>query len=119
MKPAVAPPPGNPEEPELYARKRWKHVQVLADMFWTRWRKEYLVNLQERQKWHTPRQNLQIDDVVLVTDANLPRNKWRLGRVIEIHQDKNETVRIATLQTQDNKLCRPVHKLIKLLSKKE
>ena len=32
-----------------YARKHWKYIQDLSDMFWQRWRKEYLRSLQRRQ----------------------------------------------------------------------
>lgn len=30
---------------------RWKHVQLLANIFWERWIAEYLPTLQETQKW--------------------------------------------------------------------
>ena len=36
--------------PDLYARKHWKRVQYLAEVFWFRWKKEYLNSLQERKK---------------------------------------------------------------------
>ena len=35
---------------DMYA-KQWKHVQVLAELFWSRWRREYLQTLQPRRKW--------------------------------------------------------------------
>ncbi|XP_061144019.1 uncharacterized protein LOC133160414 [Syngnathus typhle] len=34
----------------LYLHKRWRRVPLLANHFWTRWKKEYLLNLQQRQK---------------------------------------------------------------------
>ena len=37
-------------------------AQQLADLFWRRWVKEYLPLLQERQKWFTKKQNLQVND---------------------------------------------------------
>ena len=33
-------PPGKFEPADMYARKRWRRVQHLANEFWTRWRKE-------------------------------------------------------------------------------
>ncbi|KAI2655874.1 DNA mismatch repair protein MSH3 [Labeo rohita] len=39
VKPAL--PPGLFHEKDLYARKRWKEVQYMADLFWKRWIKEY------------------------------------------------------------------------------
>ena len=44
----VLPPPGNFVKEDPYCRKRWRRVQYLANQFWTRWRKEFLVTLQER-----------------------------------------------------------------------
>lgn len=49
------PPPGEFIREDLYARKRWRRVQYLAEQFWSRWRKEYLANITLRQRWHTPR----------------------------------------------------------------
>lgn len=58
---------------DLYARKRWKQVQYLPDIFWKRWTKEYLPLLQERQKWLVTRRNLK-PDVVLTVDDSAPRS---------------------------------------------
>ena len=46
----VLPPSGNFVKEDMYARKRLRRVQYLANQFWNRWRKEYLLNLQKRQK---------------------------------------------------------------------
>ena len=32
-------------------RRRWRYVQYLADPFWRKWTKEYLAELQRRNKW--------------------------------------------------------------------
>ena len=42
--------PGTYEKLDIY-KKRWNHVQFLADTFWERWRKEYLQSLCLRKKW--------------------------------------------------------------------
>ena len=43
---------GSSEFPQsdINSRKRWKSVQALNNMFWTRFIKEYLPRLQERKK---------------------------------------------------------------------
>ena len=46
----VMPPPGVFTKPDLYSRRRWRHVQHIAEEFWHRWRKEFLQSLQTRQK---------------------------------------------------------------------
>ena len=62
----LLPPPGNFVEEEIYARKRWRKVQFLAEQFWSRWRKENLINLNSRQKWFQPKRNLKNGDIVIV-----------------------------------------------------
>ena len=83
----LLPPPGVFQSPDMYCRKRRRRVQHLANEFWIRWKKEYLLNLQQRQKWSKPRRNMCVGDVVLIKDdEDLPRNQWQLSRVIEAHQ---------------------------------
>ena len=45
---------------DLYSRKRWRRVQHLANEFWTRWRKEFLLTLQEHQKWVRLHHNVRV-----------------------------------------------------------
>lgn len=71
----ILPPPGQFVKEDLYLNKRWRRVQYLANEFWTRWKKEYLLNLQSRQKWHKSRRNLKINDIVLLQDDLLQRGK--------------------------------------------
>ena len=44
-------PPGLFRREDQLSRHRWRQVQYLADIFWKRWSKEYLLLLQARQKW--------------------------------------------------------------------
>ena len=58
MKSNIVPPPADKFQMEdLYTRKYWRRVQHLANEFWCRWRKEILLSLQERQKWHLQKRN--------------------------------------------------------------
>ena len=68
----VLPPPGVFQRTDLYARKRWWHIQHLANEFWDRWRKEFLQTLQTCQKWLRPKKNLNVGDVVIVQNNDLP-----------------------------------------------
>lgn len=49
-------------------QKQWKHVQVLAEEFWQKWRSEYLHGLQTRRKWTSVKQDVSVGDVVLMKD---------------------------------------------------
>ena len=97
-----------------YARRRWRQIQYLANVFWVRWSREYLVTLQERQKWRQPRVNVAVNDVVLIMDSS-PRSSWALGRVLRVISDKKGLVRMVEVKTASSVLCRPIHKLCLLL----
>ena len=100
---------------DMYARRRWKQVQYLADLFWRRWTREYLPLLQKRQKWIQPKRNVQVGDVVVIVDDTQPRNSWQLGRILETMPDKRGFVRQVRLQTQTSILVRPISKICLLL----
>ena len=89
----VLPPPGIFEEADVYCRKRWRTVQHLSNQFWDRWRKEFLVTLQERQKWNQAGRDFVVDDIVLVKDPDAPRNQWPMGRVVEVVRSEDGLAR--------------------------
>lgn len=57
----ILPPPGQFCKEDLYLNKRWRRVQFLASEFWQRWKREYLLNLQQRQKWQKTKRNSQMN----------------------------------------------------------
>ena len=89
----LMPPPGKFQCEDVYARKRWRRVQYLADQFWSRWKKEYLANLQMRQKWNRKQRNLRIGDIVLLKDEDLVRCHWRLAKVVGTMASEDNLVR--------------------------
>ena len=123
MKSKVAlPPPGEFVKEDVYAAKRWRRVQYLVEQFWSRWKREYLANIATRQKWHTPRRNLKVNDVVIVKEEFLPRNQWHIGRVIETTADNDGLVRRVKvslgkqdLSSKPSIIERPIQKLVLLL----
>ena len=74
-------PPCPCDEKDSHHKRQWRRVQHCADVFWNRWKREYVTTLQVRQKWTCKQPNLKAGDLVLVVDSNLPRNQWSLGRV--------------------------------------
>lgn len=115
----VLPPAGVFQRADVYMRRRWRRVQYLANLFWTRWKREYLPTLQPRSKWNSPKRNLAVGDVVLLKDDNCPRSVWPMGRVISAESDKKGLVRTVHLKTQTSQLRRPVDKVVLLLAKEE
>lgn len=113
----VMPPPGEFQRSDLYCRKRWRVVQHLANQFWLRWKKEYVLLLQQRQKWNNPKRNFAIDDVVLLKDEECKRNQWPLARITSVYTDDDGLVRSVELRTERCKttLKRPIQKLVLLV----
>jgi hypothetical protein len=89
----ILPPPGNFQKNDVYLHRRWRRVQYLVNLFWTRWKKEYLLTLQERNKWQQPKRNLMTGDVVILREENAPRNMWPLGLVVDTEPDSRGFVR--------------------------
>ena len=106
---------GRYSEADLVSVKRWRQVQYLAEQFWSRWRREYLPTLQPRQKWLGKSKDVQRGDVVLIVDAEVPRGKWRLGRIVETFPSGDGLVRKVQVRTGGTLLTRPIHKLVVLL----
>ena len=74
------------------------------------------MTLQERQKWNQPKRNLAINDIVLVKDPDVVRNKWPLGRVTSVIPSDDGLVRKVYVKTTSSAepLLRPVTKLVVL-----
>ena len=113
-------PPGKFQNEDVYCRRRWRRVQHISNEFWTRWKKEYLQNLQARPKWTKLRRNFVVGDVVILTDSNSARNQWPLAKAINTIRDDQGLVRLVTVQTSnESKLDRPINKLVLLVESQE
>ena len=104
-------PPGLFWKEDMYARRRWKQVQYMADLFWKRWTREYLPQLQERQKWMKIKRNFIPGDIVLIVDNSAPRNSWITGRITNVVPDSRGLVRRVWIKTHTSCICRPVSKI--------
>ena len=91
LRPCPALPPGVFTEHDHYER-RWKQAQYLANIFWTRWIKEYLPNLQIRQKWIQRKENIKVGDLVLLVYENYRRGQWPLAHVVEVFPSEDGLV---------------------------
>ena len=89
-------PPGVFTSADMYCRKHWRRVQHLSNKFWSRWRKEVLLTLQNKQKWNDKTRNCEIGDIVLVKD-DMERNKWPMSKVVATYKDYKDVARIVKL----------------------
>lgn len=119
----LGPLPGKFVSQDLYARRRWRKVQYLAEQFWIRWRREYIQNLQVKTKWNREHRNLAVDDIVLMKDEQAHRNNWPLGRVVHAIKSEDGRVRRATVlicrDGQKRTYERPIGALVLLVPSDE
>ena len=111
--------PGVFQKSDSYARRRWRHAQYLVDVFWSRWKKEYLRTLQKRTKWQRQRRNVTVRDIVLIVDTAVPRNRWLLGVVEAVFRDNKGNVRVCRVRTKSGVLERPIAKLCVIVEVKD
>ena len=112
-------PPTITDGKDCYSKRRWCHVQFLADRFWSRWSKEYLRTIISRQKWLNEKPNFNIGDIVLVITDNAPRSQWTIGKICAIEPDEQEIVRKVVVSVKGNRIRRPIHKLCLLIPNQE
>ena len=97
-----------------YVRRRWQVVQEIANRFYERFVSEYLPELQVRQKWQDKKDSLQVNDVVLVAEEDLPRGQWPLGIVQSVEKSADDLVRAATVKVKNSVKRRAINKLVLL-----
>ena len=114
------PPSDSPAECDLVGRKQWKQAAYMADMFWRRWRREYLPFLQQRHGPHTrSKANVKRGDVVLMVDDSVPRGVWPMGRVQEAIRSNDGRVRSVRVLSRGTAYYRPVSKIVKIAEVEE
>ncbi|KAF3687980.1 hypothetical protein EXN66_Car003652 [Channa argus] len=67
-------------------------VQYLADLFWKRWTKQYLPELQRLQKWTLANRNFVTGDIVLIVDESAPGGSWVIGKIVHTIKDERDLV---------------------------
>ena len=97
---------------EMSIQVRYKYLQQLQDHFWKRWSKEYLPQLQLRQKWKTTMPSVNVNDVCLIAEDKMTRSKWPLARVVDVIKGRDGIVRTARLKTKHGVCSRPIQKIL-------
>ena len=116
-----------PEEGKLC--EQYYISEKLKDKFWRVWNHHYLTELFERHTRNKKAQKAQvvpqIGEVVIISQENIARRNWPLGRVVSIKQGRRGEVRQVTVQTMSpsqkfvTKLNRAPEKLVPILKKEE
>ncbi|KAI1717085.1 phlebovirus glycoprotein g2 domain-containing protein [Ditylenchus destructor] len=91
-------------------RLKWQHSQRTLDRFWKLWECQYLQSLRERYQTKHQQGRLinnsipEVDEIVLIKDANVPRGCWKLGKIIEVPDSQPYTIRTAKVRTPTGKV---------------
>jgi hypothetical protein len=105
-------PIGHFSRDDMFGRKQWRTIQILADQFWQRWVKEYIPTLLKRDKWQQSVKPIQEGDVVIEVNPNNHRNCWPKGRVIKLYPGKDGITRVVDMRLSNGHVFkRPVAKL--------
>ena len=99
------------EELSASYRRRWRHVQMMAERFWRRFVREYIPTLRSRHKYIRRLRNFKEGDMVLIATGDQPRGQWPLGRVLEVMPGADGLVRRVRIKTMTRELVRSTDKL--------
>ena len=93
-----------------------KSIKGKIDHFWNLWKKDYLLSLREFHKISKPygKDNIKVDDIVIIHNQFNPRQLWKIGKVIEIMPSRDNKIRWVKLNSNGHTITRPVNKLYPL-----
>lgn len=102
--------------------KRAKLMENIVDFFWKRWGKKYLIDLREHHKLKTKQKDMNIceNDVVLIHEDGVKRNRWWMGKIKKLIYGKDGVIRGVSVKVPCpqmkgvNFLSRPLQKLYPL-----
>lgn len=105
-------------DPNLYIpEKRMSKYQFLQHIrrgFWSRWSKEYLNNLQTKNKNLLDNLSPSCDTIVLLKEDNLPPLYWSIGKIVELHSGLDGRCRIVSVRTKHGIVKRALSKICPL-----
>ncbi|GFV79151.1 integrase catalytic domain-containing protein [Trichonephila clavipes] len=90
---------------------RWQKLTKIVQHIWTKWSRDYLNNLQQRNKWQFHKDNVKLNTMVLIKDDNLPVNKWSLGRLTKLVPGTDGMVRVVEIKTNKGNIKRSIGKV--------
>ncbi|UYV67863.1 hypothetical protein LAZ67_5002290 [Cordylochernes scorpioides] len=115
-RPLTAPPESNDDDDvPINHLDRWSLNQKIKNVFWKRWNRKYLNNLQ-RLKWQKSSPNIKEGDLILLKNIiSPPAMYWSLGRITKVFPGADGKVRVVEVKTKhQERLTRTVSKIVPL-----
>ncbi|XP_041985251.1 uncharacterized protein LOC121737656 isoform X3 [Aricia agestis] len=94
--------------------QRYERIEKLKQHFWLRFSSEYISLLQQKSKWRTSSDSLQLGALVLVRDRSQPPLLWQLGRVTKLHTGPDNICRVAEVKTKKGVIQRAYNNICPL-----
>ena len=111
-------PSGTEPQIERNLTKAHQRTQKLADDFWKRWEKEYLLDLRNFHEVSQPNKRsgkVRAGDIVLLQEDRRPRHMWKKARVEELKVGRDGAKRTAVFRGANGTiLVRPIQLVIPL-----
>ena len=92
---------------EIYS-SQWKHVQILSNTFWKKWKNGYLQSLQTRRKWFDEQPNVKEGDVVLLRDKEVHRNHWPMAVIQKTFPSESDG-KVRSVELRSTKSGKPTN----------
>ncbi|GFV31641.1 integrase catalytic domain-containing protein [Trichonephila clavipes] len=93
------------------ALKKWQRITRLLQLIWNKWHRCYLSELQQHNKWQFKKQNVNVGDLVVLIEDNMPTFKWPLGRITEIYSGSDALIRVVKVKTQFGEYKRAISRV--------
>lgn len=92
---------------------RFQLLSQVQQSLWRRWLTAYITQMQLRSKWKRRIDNsrLHLGRMVLLRDDNLSPQRWRLGRIEDLHPGTDGLVRVVSVSTSAGIVKRSLPKI--------
>ena len=103
-----------PYYPELkFTRKQLRIAQNLSQHFEKRWVQERIPNLNLRGKRTQLAGPLKMNDIIILSDENQPRDAWNESRIIAVKTAADKQIRTGTVKTTQGTNHQPANRIVK------
>ena len=99
---------------ESSAQASWKRAQNRISAFWRVWKTEYLDLLHTRSKWQTTRDDMRVDDLVILVDKTSHRHGWKMARVIRVFKRDNHVIKVIVKRSDGREIEKDRTKVVHL-----
>ena len=79
-------------------RSTWKRAQARVNACKKMFFREYVTILHQRNKWTNAKNVLKINDLVILVDESIPRQEWKMARVVEMEGSDGLTRRVRVIR---------------------